>query len=137
MGINIDTKEYIGEKRVIIDGNDWLVKLPGAGTDLAISQKQRRATFLENKIKSGKYDEKDLDLLDEIETYLVNTMKKMFSDGTPDNASVEKWFDETPSVLIFKVFDDIKRKAQESEATEAFNDTPQQTADSTGTPESS
>ena len=109
--ITVDTKKYIGVKRIVIDGNDWEVKLPGAGKELAMNQIKRRTDFLDKKISSGDYTEEDLDNYDKYEKQMYDMFEDMFSDGK-DNSSVREWVENTPFALIMQVFEDIKEQSQ-------------------------
>lgn len=109
----IDTKQYVTEGKVQIDGMIWSVILPGAGKELEISKAQRRIKLYENKVESGNFNEEDLDKLDALEDYFYNFFKGIFKDDTQDNAQVNKWVDETPLGIILKAFEDIKSQAAE------------------------
>lgn len=112
MGIVVDTSKYLGTKRIVVDGNDWEIKLPGAAKELAMNQIQRRVKLLDKKIESGNYNEADLDKYDEYEKYLFGMFEGMFVDGT-DNKSVKNWIDKTPLPIIMQVFEDIKMQSEE------------------------
>lgn len=109
--IKINTSQYTREGKVDIDGNIWSIRLPGAASDLRMSQQQRRLKVLEKKVESGDATDEDLDRCDRIELELYDDLKKIFNDGTKDNASVIKWMDGTPLAVIIKVIEDIKEQA--------------------------
>ena len=109
--IKISTGKYTREGKVDIDGNVWSIVLPGAGTELRLSQAQRRIKLLDAKIEKGDATEGDLDRYDELEALMYESFKKMLSDGTPENKSVNDWIENTPTAIIVQVFDDIKEAA--------------------------
>lgn len=109
--IKVSTGKYRNEGKVEIDGNVWSIKLPGAGTELKLSQAQRRMERLDKKIKDGIVTDADLDMYDEYEMLMYTSFKDMLSDGTENNAAVAKWVEETPLAIIMAVFDDIKEVA--------------------------
>ena len=111
----VDTSKYTKEGKVEVDGKLWTVKLPGAGTELRISKAQRRLAFLEKKIESGKYDEVDLDRYDELEQFMFDFFKGVFTDSTKDNSEVTEWIENTPGAIIIQAFEDIKTSAAESD----------------------
>jgi hypothetical protein len=97
--------------KVDIDGNIWSINLPGAGTELMLSQAQRRIKQLDRKVESGNATDEDLDEYDRLELTFYNLFRNMLSDGTEENASVHKWIDETPMAVIAQVFEEIKEQA--------------------------
>lgn len=107
----INTGDYLKQGKVEVDGNIWSVKLPGAATELKVSQLKRRLEFLEKKIDSGTATDVDIDKCDDLEAKLYAALMSMFSDGSEDNSSVVKWMEETPLVVILQVSDDIKEKS--------------------------
>lgn len=113
--ISIDTSKYLDNTRVVIDGNDWGIKLPGAGTELRLSQAQRRIKLLDKKINDGTAQEADYDLYDKLENQSIDLFAKVFNDGTDDNASVRAWIEDTPMSVIMATFEDIKEQAQDAD----------------------
>jgi len=107
----IDTLKYNKDGKVDVDGKIWTVKLPGAGTELQMSRVQRRQKFLADKIEKGSYTEEDLDRYDEMEQWLFDFFKTMFTDGTEDNSEVSQWMEDTPLAIILQAFEDIKEQA--------------------------
>lgn len=110
--ISISTNKYKKQGKVEIDGNVWEVKLPGAGTELRLSQAQRRIKLLEKKVENGTATEEDLDKYDKYEELVYDTFKTMFRDNTKDNSQVNKWIEETPLMFIMMAFEEIKKSAQ-------------------------
>lgn len=123
--IKINTSKYNKQGKVDIDGHIWDVKLPGAGTELRLSQAFRasklystRISLLDKKIGNETITE---DELDKYETYareyedsektVLEFFTNMFIDGTPDNSEVKAWIAETPTAIIQLSFEDIKRNA--------------------------
>lgn len=104
----IDTSKYRASGKVEIDGKTWSLIMPGAGKEMQFSKAQRRLSLLEKKIKSGDYNEADLDQYDKYEDFLFDFFKGIFSDGTDDNSEVDAWVEATPFSVITSVFDDIK-----------------------------
>lgn len=109
--IKINTGKYKKDGKVDIDGNVWSIKLPGAGTELKLSQAQRRLKALDKKIESGTATEADLDKYDVLEKVMYDSFKDMLNDGTDGNEAVHKWIHETPTAIISQVFEDIKEQA--------------------------
>ena len=101
----VDTSKYTKEGKVEVDGKLWTVKLPGAGTELRISKAQRRLAFLEKKI----------DRYDELEQFMFDFFKGVFTDSTKDNSEVTEWIENTPGAIIIQAFEDIKTSAAESD----------------------
>lgn len=110
--INIDTSKYLGETRVIVDGQDWRIYLPGAGTELRLSQAQRRIKLLDKKMADDTAVEADYDLYDKLENQSIAIFTDMFKDGSEDNAAVKAWVEATPLAVIMASFEDIKEQAQ-------------------------
>jgi hypothetical protein len=109
--IKISTGKYTKEGKVDIDGNIWTIKLPGAGTEMKLSQAQRRLKLLDKKIEADTADEDDLDKYDKFEKVIFDTFKDMFKDGTKDNDKVKEWVEDTPIAIIVQVFEDVKKAA--------------------------
>lgn len=126
--IKINTSKYNKQGKVEIDGHIWTVSLPGAGTELRLSQAFRssklygtRMGFLDKKIENGTITEEELD---KYETYskeyelsertIFDFFQGMFKDETPDNSEVKKWIEETPTAIIQLAFEDIKKSANET-----------------------
>lgn len=109
----IDTSKYTKQGKVLVDGKEWTVVLPGAGKELEYSKMQRRITFLEKKIESGSAAEDDLDRMDTLEDKMLGFFKSLFRDSTEDNSEVEKWVAETPMAIIIAAFEDIQKAAEE------------------------
>ncbi len=109
--IKISTGKYTKEGKVDIDGNIWTIKLPGAGTEMKLSQAQRRLKLLDKKIEADTADEDDLDKYDKFEKVIFDTFKDMFKDGTKDNEKVKEWVEDTPIAIIVQVFEDVKKAA--------------------------
>lgn len=130
--IKISTGEYKTKGQVEIDGHLWEVSLPGAGTELRLSQAFRgsklwsaRIGILDKKIDSGKITEQELDKLEEYsqkyeenEKIIFDFFLNMFKDGTPDNASVTQWINDTPTAVIQLVFEDVKEQANKQKETD-------------------
>jgi hypothetical protein len=112
--ISITTSDYLEEKHVLVDGRDWVIKLPGAGTELRISQAQRRMKLLDKKINDGSASEEDYDLYDKLENNTITVFENMFNDGTTENESVKQWIQETPMGVIMAAFEEIKKQAEEN-----------------------
>lgn len=109
--VKISTSKYTKSGKVDIDGKIWAVKLPGAGTELKLSQAQRRLTVLQQKVESGKATEEDLDRYDAYEQTIYDVFFNMFTDNTKDNSEVKAWINETPMAIIMMAFEDIKNSA--------------------------
>lgn len=109
--IKISTGKYTKEGKVDIDGNIWTIKLPGAGTEMKLSQAKRRLKLLDKKIEADTADEDDLDKYDKFEKVIFDTFKDMFKDGTKDNDKVKEWVEDTPIAIIVQVFEDVKKAA--------------------------
>jgi len=122
--IKISTKKYTKQGKVDVDGNIWEVKLPGAATELRLSQAFRgsklwaaRMSKLDEKIDSGKISDSELDSYEEYkekyeenERIVFEFFSDMFQDGTEDNVSVKAWIDATPTLVIQAVFEDMKEQ---------------------------
>lgn len=132
--IKISTSKYTKQGKVEIDGHLWTVKLPGAGTEMRLSQSFRkskgyaaRIELLEKKIDDGKASETDLDTYDKVcaeydenERFIMSVFTSIFQDDTKDNSEVKQWLEETPSGIIQMAFESIKESANgRSEPTES------------------
>lgn len=109
--IRIDTSKYMGERRVFIDDKDWLIKVPGIGTEFKVNQAQRRIKLLDKKIADGTATEADYDQYDQLEKNSIAMFYDMFSDGTEDNASVKQWVNATSMSVLLMVFEDIQKQS--------------------------
>lgn len=109
--VKISTSKYTKQGKVDIDGKLWSVNLPGAGTELKLSQAQRRLTVLNKKVEAGDATEEDLDRYDAYEKTIYDVFFNMFKDSTGDNSEVKAWIEETPMAIIMLSFEEIKGKA--------------------------
>jgi|VirMetMinimDraft_7_1064189.scaffolds.fasta_scaffold06105_4 ASC-1-like (ASCH) protein len=109
--IKINTGKYNKQGKVDVDGKIWTVKLPGAGTEMRLSQAQRRLTMLDQKVENKTATEEDLDKYDSYELVVYETFKSMFKDNTKNNSEVSKWVEETPLAIMVQVFEDLKEQA--------------------------
>lgn len=109
--VKISTNKYTKQGKVDIDGKIWSVNLPGAGTELKLSQAQRRLKVLDKKVEAGDATEEDLDRYDGYEKTIYDVFFNMFKDSTDDNSEVKAWIEETPMAIIMLAFEEIKGKA--------------------------
>jgi ASC-1-like (ASCH) protein len=109
--IKINTGKYNKQGKVDVDGKIWSIKLPGAGTEMRLSQAQRRLTMLDQKVENKTATEEDLDKYDSYELVVYETFKSMFKDNTKNNSEVSKWVEETPLAIMVQVFEDLKEQA--------------------------
>lgn len=129
----INSSKYNKQGQVQVDGHLWTVVLPGAGTELRLSQAFRnsklfgtRIELLDKKIEAGTITEEDLDRYEEYckefeknEKVVYDFFKTMFKDETEDNSEVRDWVENTPSAIMMMAFEDIKEQANsEQEAKE-------------------
>lgn len=112
MSISIKTADYLQEKHIEVDGNDWTIRLPGAGSELRLSQANRRIKLLDKKIADGTAKESDFDQYDRLENLTLEMFEKMFNDGTTENKTVKDWVRNTPLVVIMAAFEEIKKQAE-------------------------
>lgn len=118
MSISITTSDYLEEKHILVDGNDWIIKLPGAGSELRLSQSNRRMKLLDKKIEDGTATEADFDLYDKLENNTIDMFKNMLNDQTTDNKSVIDWIENTPLAVINASFEEIKKQAEDNKKSE-------------------
>lgn len=117
MSYEIKTSKYVKPLKVNIDGNDWTMITPGAGTEIRMGQIQRRITILDKKIKDETATDEDLDKYDEYEKQSFEYLLAIFKDGTEDNASVAKWLKSIPLSVANEIILDINTQKNEKEAT--------------------
>lgn len=103
------------ERKVLVDGNVWTMTTLGAGTELKLSQAQRRQKLLQTKIESGQATDKDYDRYDEIEEMMINIFDTLFKDGTEGNKHIKKFIQETPSEIMMKILENIQEQFKENE----------------------
>lgn len=120
----IKTSDYIKTFKVKVDGNEWSVKRFGAGYELALSQATRRLKLLGKKIEGDTATDQDYDQYDKLEKRIVSIFGDIFSDGTEDNASVNKWVEETPSDVLMKIFQDITKQLYETKVEDVGKELP-------------
>lgn len=134
--IKISTSKYVTKGKVSIDGNIWDLKLPGAATEMRLSQAFResksyaaRLKMLEGKIDKGQATMDELDMFDEYSKKMDDNEKSVieffigiFNDGTPDNSEVRAWVNAHPMDVIQKAFDDVKAQANGVPASEGKPD---------------
>lgn len=124
--IKISTSKYTKSGKVDVDGNIWEVKLPGAATELRLSQAFRgsklwaaRLEKLDNKLEKGELTDAELDSYEEYkdkyednERVIFDFFSEMFQDGSKDNAEVKAWVESTPTAVIQAVFEDMKEQTE-------------------------
>lgn len=115
----IQTKDYIQSKKILIDGKEWTMTAPGAGDELMLGQGKRRAERLEKKIAADTATDEEYDLYDKIEDRMFAIFHKVFKDGTEDNSEVKAWLDTTPMVIVYKIMEDITAQAEAERSKEA------------------
>lgn len=127
--LRVSTGKYKKEGKVEIDGHVWTVKLPGAGTELRLSQVFRasklygsRISLLDKKIDNESITEAELDKYEEYSAKFEESEREvyafftsMFRDDTKDNSEVKKWIEETPTAIIQMAFEDIKEQSNKEE----------------------
>jgi hypothetical protein len=120
--IKISTSKYTKQGKVEIDGHVWTVKLPGAGTELRMSQLEReqrtceaRLKNLETIIDKGNATDLQIDQYEELSQKSAELSEQSnsifhqtFNDGTDDNESVKAWLHDTPTAVIYLTFQDVK-----------------------------
>lgn len=123
--LKISTSGYAKEGKVEVDGQVWTVRLPGAGTELRMSQSFRnsklyaaRIGLIDKKIENGTATEEDLDKYERYcqefeknEREVFEFFSAVYKDDTEDNSEVKKWLEETPTAIIQMAFEDIKKAA--------------------------
>lgn len=123
--IKISTKKYNSKGKVDIDGNIWDVTLPGAGTEMRLSQCFRqskiytsRMSLVDKKIDNGTVTETDLntyqeysDKYEETQKSILDIFMSIFSDGTEENELVKKWINDTPTAILELAFQDVTNQA--------------------------
>lgn len=129
----INTSKFIKVKKVLIDGKEWEIRPSGAGEELALSQAQRRLTFIENRIKKGVATSEELEQADALEVKMMTIFKGLFKDGTDDNSEVRAWIDSTPLSMIYAVLEEIKKQSEAND--EATGNQARGQAESPGVPE--
>jgi hypothetical protein len=113
--LEINSRDYLKERKVLIDGIEMSLKTPGAGTELRLSAAQRRIEFLEKKLKSGTITSEELDTLDRLEQDMLSHFNQMLRDGSQKNEKVWTWLNATPLTVIIAVMEDMKRQFDEND----------------------
>jgi len=108
----IKTSNYIKIKTILIDGNTWTMKAPGAGDELSFSQSNRRLQLIQRKIENNTATDIDYDTCDKLENNIFNYLIEMFNDGTAENNQVKQWISNTPTFAIYNIIEDIKRQSE-------------------------
>lgn len=116
MSYEIKTGNYVKPLKINLDGNEWTMTSPGAGTEIRMGQIQRRITILDKKIADGTANDDDLDKYDEYEKQSFEYLLKIFSDSTPDNLNVKKWLESIPLGVANQIISDIAKQAIEKKA---------------------
>lgn len=114
----IKTQGYLKKRTVLLDDMTVTVHPPGAGSELAFNQTQRRLDFLDKKIKAGTESEADLDLYETLEARTLAYFASILHDDTPDNRGIKEWLDKTPMPVILQAIDDMKRQFEETDRKE-------------------
>lgn len=123
--LKISTANYNKQGKVEVDGHIWTVRLPGAGTELRLSQAMRssklygsRISLLDKKIDNKEITEAELDKYEEYakkyeenEQAILSFFTGIFQDDTPDNSEVKQWVEDTPTAIIEMAFTDIKEQS--------------------------
>jgi hypothetical protein len=112
----IKTGNYLKQRKILIDGNEWTMTAPGAGDELALGQARRRVELIQKKVDGGTAVEADYDMYDRLEDKMFNTFSRMFKDTTEDNSQVTSWLNATPMVVIYAIMEDIKKQVESSES---------------------
>lgn len=110
---------------VKIDDMTVLFTPLGAGTDLSLSQKQRRSEFLTKKIEalqnSAKTDEdfgvveKAIEELEKIDKEVEAVIRKMFNGVGDDKEKVEKWLKETSIYSLLAYIEEIGKQTKDKD----------------------
>lgn len=108
----IKTTDYVKARKILVDDKNWTMYPPGAGDELALNQGKRRAELLDKKIQNGTATDEDYDTYDRIENQMFSIFKRIFKDGTSDNAQVEAWLNGLPMVVIMAILEDIQNQAK-------------------------
>lgn len=112
----IKTSEHQKTKKILIDGNEWTMKSPGSGTQLRLSQLQRRYELLSKKLEGGAATLEDMDKMDEFENSMLDYYASIFNDGTAENLQVKNWIAENSFETINAITAEITKQTDDAGA---------------------
>lgn len=122
--LDINTAKYNKTRRVKIDGIEMEFKAPGAGSELAFSQRNRRLEHLQKKLDNGTATDADIDKMDALESSVMDFFNKIIVGVDGNDKAVRAWLDSTPIALIEQVFKDIQNQVEQDEAESVTADQP-------------
>lgn len=95
----------------------------GAGSDLSLSQKQRRSEFLTKKIEALQNNakteeefavvEKAIAEIEQIDKEVEQAIRKMFKGAVGDEKKVEKWLNETSIYALLSYIEEIGKQTKD------------------------
>ena len=95
----------------------------GAGSDLSLSQKQRRSEFLTKKIEALQNNakteeefavvEKAIAEIEQIDKEVEQVIRKMFKGADGDEDKVEKWLNETSIYALLSYIEEIGKQTKD------------------------
>lgn len=116
----IKTDKFKKERKVLIDGIEATVQQVGAGTQLTLSQTERRLELINRKLKAGYSDleqmERDISQAEKLEDKMFDFFNQVIRDGSEDNATIKAWIDHTPLEVIQATFEEMQKQFKENDA---------------------
>lgn len=106
----IKTSDRVKTLKVLVDGNEWTMKLQGAGDTLKLVQMQRRHGLIQKKLDEGTATLEELDIMDRFEEMILENYEGIFNDGTADNNSVKTWVRSTPFDALTNIVAEIQKQ---------------------------
>ena len=110
--LEISTTQYNKTRKVLIDGIEMEFRAPGAGSELAFSQKQRRLTHLQKKLDAGTITDEELDKMDALEGAVMSFFSNIIVGTGENEKKVTQWLQDTPMGVIQYTFEEIQRQVE-------------------------
>lgn len=114
--LEINTNTLKSRKKVLIDGQQYIVRKLGAGEELSLSQAMRKLEKLGNKEKSGDLTEAEQDQAIKLAQSTLDTLISTFDDGG-DGSKAKALISGLSAEELKEVYDKIFEEQSEPNET--------------------
>lgn len=116
--LEINTNTLKSRKKVLIDGQEYVVRKLGAGEELSLSQSMRRLNKLQQKELEGNLTEKEQDEVSQLAKNTLDILTGTFNDGG-DGSKAKALVSGLSAEELREIYERIFDESAETDSPEA------------------